>query len=281
MDLSWVYTKSNNNKWILLVFIISLVLFIFNMNMFQKKTDKFNDTPATPTVKRTYPYVTRSASDIADFVPYGTNYRTYYGKISDDINDVFNPKNPNNPNYKISQEEINKRNYWAGLDSDEGSLSNTNGGRQFGYNDILQVNSDLYTSNSASNEASKVLAGNYSTIGDYATLDSLGKGLTDQLGGISTGMGFTLLDEQLGTFKPYEYSSPSAYDNTANYKSGINPNTVDGVTGTGFSGSFKQDNRPIFLQKDFEGVANIFAPNIIIANPPLNSDGTPDISYQF
>jgi hypothetical protein len=26
-------------------------------------------------------------------------------------------------------------------------------------------------------------------------------------------------------------------------------------------------------------VANIFAPNIIVANPPLNDDGFPDISF--
>jgi hypothetical protein len=69
----------------------------------------------------------------------------------------------------------------------------------------------------------------------------------------------------------------------------MNPNTVDGNgsafgygtisgQGSGMSGKIMQDNRPVFLQKDFDGVANIFAPNIIIQNPPLSSDGYPDIS---
>jgi hypothetical protein len=39
-----------------------------------------------------------------------------------------------------------------------------------------------------------------------------------------------------------------------------------------------RNNRPIFI-KDFDGVANIFAPNIIIENPPLLDDGYPIISF--
>ena len=47
------------------------------------------------------------------------------------------------------------------------------------------------------------------------------------------------------------------------------------------NGKFSQDNKPVFLQKDFDGVANIFAPNIIVQNPPLTSDGYPDITFDM
>ena len=156
----------------------------------------------------------------------------------------------------------------------------------------MQSNSNLFnTSNSSSTNGVQPI--NYNTIGDYATLDSLGSMMTDTLGGIPSNLGYTILDDQLGTFKTGLNSSNSSgtYDNTLNYKTGMNSATVDGALGlssyssyssqgTGFGGQIKQDNRPIFLQKDFDGVANIFAPNIIIANPPLNDDGFPDISFQ-
>ena len=51
--------------------------------------------------------------------------------------------------------------------------------------------------------------------------------------------------------------------------------------GNGFSSKSCSNGSPVFLQKDFDGVANIFAPNIIIQNPPLTSDGYPDISYRM
>mgnify|MGYP000946246336 CR=1 FL=1 len=64
---------------------------------------------------------------------------------------------------------------------------------------------------------------------------------------------------------------------------GYNDYRYDGIKtyGSGLSGKFLQNERPVFLQKDFDGVANIFAPNIIIQNPPLTSDGYPDISFQM
>lgn len=180
------------------------------------------------------------------------------------------------------------------LDGNQDSLVNTNGTINFKLpqNDIMQSNSTLFsnddnantnTNNTNANNA-YVRANNYNTIGDYATLDTLGKGLTDTLGGIHTELGYTVLEEQLGTFKKETIPNPHAYDNTSNYNTGINPKTVDGVTsyGTGLSGKFSQDNKqPIFLQKDFDGVANIFAPNIIVQNPPLTSDGYPDISFEM
>ena len=61
----------------------------------------------------------------------------------------------------------------------------------------------------------------------------------------------------------------------------MNANTVDGASLYGNGLKYLQNNKPVFLQKDFDGVANIFAPNIIIQNPPLTSDGYPDISFQL
>jgi hypothetical protein len=181
------------------------------------------------------------------------------------------------------------------LDGNQDSLVNTNGTINFKLpqNDIMQSNSTLFSNDDNANDNNVnannpnnayVRANNYNTIGDYATLDTLGKGLTDTLGGVHTELGYTVLEEQLGTFKKEAIPNPNAYDNTSNYNTGINPKTVDGVTsyGTGLSGKFSQDNKqPIFLQKDFDGVANIFAPNIIVQNPPLTSDGYPDISFEM
>jgi hypothetical protein len=106
-----------------------------------------------------------------------------------------------------------------------------------------------------------------------------------------------MLDEQLGTFNNYSNTvpnspNPNTYDNTANYNTGMNPYTVNGRSsgsgsgtvssvGSGTSGKYTHDNNPIFMQKDFEGVSNIFAPNIYISNPPLTEDGNPDISFQM
>ena len=75
-------------------------------------------------------------------------------------------------------------------------------------------------------------------------------------------------------------------NNTSNYYTGMNANTVNGNNdilnyGNGFSSKSCSNGSPVFLQKDFDGVANIFAPNIIIQNPPLTSDGYPDISYRM
>ena len=179
-----------------------------------------------------------------------------------------------NPNFYLSPEEIARRNAWSHLDGNEESLLNTNG--TYYQNDIMPSNKTYQPMN-------------YSTIGDYATLDSLGSSLTDTLGGIKFNLGYTILDEQLGTFNNYTAASASkTYDNTANYKTAMNPATVNGTStgtvsgyGTGFSGKYTQDNRPIFLQKDFDGVANIFAPNIMISNAPLDDNGNPDISFEM
>ena len=194
--------------------------------------------------------------------------------------------NPMNPNFYISKEEIERRNAWSQLDGNEESLANTNGSKSDlpkYQNDITQSNSTLYNNSNTQSQAI-----NYATVGDYATLDSLGSMMTDTLGGIKTNIGYTILEDRLGTFNNYSNNNtnPHTYDNTANYKTGLNPSTVDGAnlgmsSGYGSNGQYTQNNKPIFLQKDFQGVANIFAPNIIISNPPLMSDGNPDISFQM
>ena len=194
-----------------------------------------------------------------------------------------------NPNFYVSPEEQSRRNAWSQLDGNDESLPNTNGTPTY-KNDITYSSNLLNDDKTKSNTAL-----NYSTIGDYATLDSLGAKLTDTLGGIKTDLGYTILDEQLGTFNSYNEPptlaksiAPFTYDNTANYNTGMNPYTVNGVSsghvsghGSGLSGKFTQDNRPFFMQKDFDGVSNIFAPNIIISNPPLTEDGNPDISFEM
>ena len=199
--------------------------------------------------------------------------------------------NPLNPNFYISKEEQDRRNAWSQLDGNEESLPNTNGSNPTYQNDILYNPNNGGLLNNGSNQQNLALT--YSTIGDYATLDSLGANLTDTIGGINSNLGYTVLDEQLGTFNKYSNAlpntpNPNTYDNTANYNTGMNPYTVNGVSsgtvsavGNGTSGKYTQDNKPIFMQKDFEGVSNIFAPNIYISNPPLTEDGNPDISFQM
>ena len=186
------------------------------------------------------------------------------------------------------------------LDGNEDSLQNTNGSptiySKTPKNDILQMNSTLFTPDMSVNKANT-----NSTIGDYATLDSIGKGLTDTLGGVNSSLGYTVLEEQKSTSFPKQtINNPFTYDNVSNYNTGIDANTINGngsinnqngyddykyngITsyGSGVSGKFLQNDRPVFLQKDFDGVANIFAPNIVIQNPPLTSDGYPDISFHM
>ena len=265
-----IYNTSNDNVYILILIIIILSLIIVNFKLWKKKSDSFFDINniLTTTLPNTLP------NTLSNTLP-----QTTKGNLL-------------NPNFKITKEEQDRRNAWVQLDGDEESLSNTNGTTRTYQNDIT-YNSSLLN-NTTSN--SSIQAMNYSKLGDYATLDSLGAKLTDTLGGIKSNLGYTILDEQLGTFNKYNTTNTTpnqnTYDNTANYKTGMNPSTVNGVsnskksssssvTGSDLDGKYNQDNKPVFLQKDFQGVANIFAPNIIISNPPLTEDGNPDISFQI
>ena len=271
---NWIYTTSNDNIYILLLVIIILGFIIIDFGLFRKKTDKIYKTDNSDNSDNFYDV----QNNISTTIP---NTTLYQAPTVDNLM---------NPNFYISKEEIERRNAWSQLDGNEESLYNTNGtnfGSTLFRNDITQLNSTLFNNSNSSN--SSVQARNYATIGDYATLDTLGSTLTDTLGGIKFDRGYTILKDQLGTFNNYSNNNnPHTYDNTANFKTGMNSSTVDGAItgslsgkGSGFSGEFIQDNKPIFLQKDFQGVANIFAPNIIISNPPLNSDGNPDISFQM
>ena len=262
MLYNWLYTTSNDNIYILILIIIILFFIIVNFKLWKKKTDRFHDI----------------RHNMSRYIRYPTAYKPR----------VYN--NNMNPNFYISKEEEARRNAWSQLDGNEESLLNTNGSKSdlaIYQNDITQSNSTLYN-----NSNTKLQTTNYATIGDYATLDSIGSTLTDTLGGIKMDLGYTILDDQLGTFDSSKnYNNSHTYDNTANYKTRTNPDTINGASiddngkifgnGSGLSGKFIQDNKPIFLQKDFQGVANIFAPNIIISNPPLTSDGNPDISFQM
>lgn len=256
-NFSWLYTSSNDNAYILVLIIIILGIIILDFGLIKHKINNFYN-------------INKDNKD-----------KDVFYNIADNVsNNLF-----------ISPEEKAKwGRAWVKLDGNEDTLFN-NGPNATYENSITQLDSTLYNNGLGLGNTNSVQSVNYSTLGDYATLDSLGKSLTDTLGGISTNNGYTILDEQLGTFSKLSTPNPYAYDNTLNYNTGMNPNTVNGVSGSingdvsgkgsGFNGKIMQDNRPIFMQKDFAGVANIFAPNIIVTNPPLNSDGTPDISFSM
>ena len=260
---NWIYNTYNDNIYILIALIFILVSIVLMFDFWKQKKDLFSDITHT--------------NNTTETTQYQPSLRNNFMNSS-----LF-----------ITPEEKAQFEMARGLlDGNQDSLVNTNGTINFKLpqNDIMQSNSTLFSNDDNSNTNNTnannayVRANNYNTIGDYATLDTLGKGLTDTLGGIHTELGYTVLEEQLGTFKKETIPNPHAYDNTSNYNTGINPKTVDGVSsyGTGLSGKFSQDNKqPIFLQKDFDGVANIFAPNIIVQNPPLTSDGYPDISFEM
>jgi hypothetical protein len=185
--------------------------------------------------------------------------------------------NLSNNLFLSDKEKERVRRAWVQLDGDEETLSYSSNTAI--KNDILQLDSTLYGKNSSNTAANAVYPVNYSQVAGWATIDDLGKSLTDTLGGINSNLGYVLLDEQLGTFKP-NYNNPNTYDNTQNYKTGMNPSTVGGAQLQGAGGSYQQVGKsPIFMQKDFAGVANIFAPNIYVSNAPLNDNGMPDLSF--
>ena len=268
MPYNWLYNSSNDNIYIMLLIIIILGFIILDFDLLKRKKDKFDDTTSS-----------QDSNNTDD-----TN------NTNNTTTTKFQPAVLSNPSHNLFIEPNNLASWkkaWVQLDGNQDTIpiiTDSNGIQITNTNDITQSQSDLYNTTNNSN----INAFNYSTIGDYATLDSLGDSLTDTLGGINTNLGYTIIQEQLGTFTPPTNNNPFTYDNTANYKTGMNPNTIDGLSsgsisgqGRGFSAKLLQDNKPVFLQKDFEGVANIFAPNIIIANAPLTNDGIPDISFQI
>ena len=290
-EYSWLYNSYNDNIYTLLFIILILSIIILLFNFWKRKSD-YIDIYAIPTTQNTSKSLFYNVSNtvtntsipepIPEPKPEPIPEPTPEPTIEPTLYQAPIETNPAN-NLFISDAEKNK---WKLaneiLDGNEESLQNTNGSTN-PINDILQSHSTLFQDNYDIGNTKNVRPDNYATVGDYATLDSLGKGLTDTLGGIDSALGYTVLEEQLGTFTKQEISNPHTYDNTSNYYTGMDAKTVNGITtlGSGLSGKFSQNNKPIFLQKDFEGVANIFAPNIIIQNPPLTSDGYPDISFQM
>lgn len=285
MGFNWLYTSWNDNEYILFLIIVILFFIIIDFKLIKRKAP-FIDTPSTPistpqvsttTIMHntlpntTIPTTTKSSTTtiptIAMRAATRPTFTSYQAPTATNLaNNLF-----------VSDEEKNKwRRAWVQLDGNEETLSYTS--NTVVQNDILQLDSTLYTPNFPSSNIAANLA-NYAQPGEWATIDDLGKSITDTLGGINSNLGYTLLTEQLGTFKP-NYSNPNVYDNTQNYKTGLNHETLSGANTQGVGGSYKQVGKsPIFMQKDFAGVANIFAPNIYVSNAPLSDSGMPDISF--
>lgn len=301
---NWIYTTSNENAYILFLIIVILIIIIVNFNLWKKKTDKFDnkfddkfDDISNDIYDDIYDDIDISnittpqniVDELLALTPEQIEIRKRLLNISNsnpyDIDPITTQFDTDNkPTFNnVTEPQINRYLLSYGiskLDGDQESIiqpTNTQNSNNTNINDIMQSKSSLYTS--ILTGKSSFQASNYAKIGDYATLDSLGSSMTDTLGGIKSNLGYTLLDEQLGTFTPKQQNNPYTYDNTANFHTGMNPHTVDGAScvGSGYGGN----GSPIFLQKDFTGVANIFAPNIIIANPPLTDDGLPDISFKM
>ena len=278
---NWFYNTYNDNKYVLLFIIILLILYIFVFEIYSNK-QSINNIPqiTSPDQQKSNFSDIPNISNFSDLKEeYGTSYTHYQPPLVD---------NPSH-NLFISKEEKDKWKVASSLlDGNEDSLPNTNGApydinpnsdspKGYKYipkNDILNVNSTLFDHNN--DKIHSTQSSQSSSIGDYATLNSIGEGLTDTLGGINFSLGYTILKEHYGKFKKDELYNPYTYDNTSNYNNGMQANTVDGNGGYG-----GKNGPPVFIQKDFDGVSNIFAPNIIIQNPPLTSDGYPDISVRM
>ena len=272
MGYNWLYTSWNDNKYILFLIVIILTFIIINFGLWKSKKDKFYNITLPQT---TLPQTTQSQTTL----PQTTLPQTTRPQTTRPQTTTYQPPIITNPSNNIFVSEAEKESWrraWVQLDGNEEALAATS--NVVVQNDIIQLDSTLYNQNTSNNSINPM---NYDTLGDYATIDNLGKSLTDTLGGIKSNLGYTLLQEQLGTFTP-NYNNPNAYDNTQSYKTGMNPDTVAGATTNGTGQNYQlvgKNGTPIIMQKDFAGVANIFAPNIYISNPPLNSDGFPDISY--
>ena len=254
MVYNWIYTTSNDNLYILFLILVILFLTVINFKLWYKKQDRFNNLNKNSDMNtNTNNNIRNSFNDVQYPPPVITN-------IANDLG--------------ITEEE--KLKFMKGLqkiDGNDETLGET------AYKNDIMIGSG-YTS-ILGNPNSNVIANTfYSGVGNYATLDTIGSSMTDTLGGVNTAKGYTYLDDQLGIFTPQEQNNPYVYDNTANYRTGMDSRTVDGYNASPLANQWGSGKTPILLQNGFTGVANIFAPNIIIANPPLNSEGLPDISFR-
>jgi hypothetical protein len=291
MGFNWLYTSWNDNEYILFLIIIILFFIIIDFKLLKRKSAFNNIAAPTSTPVSTLALTNYTMNNIPTSAGASTTSTSSTSSTSSTtastsipfgtrpITTVYQAPTATNPanNLLITEEEKNlARRAWVQLDGNEETLLNSS--TTAVKNDILQLDSTLYTPNFPSSNIAANLA-NYAQPGNWATIDDLGKSMTDTLGGINSNLGYTLLTEQLGTFNP-NYSNPNAYDNTQNYKTGLNAGTLSGASLQGAGGSYQQVGKsPIFMQKDFAGVANIFAPNIYVSNAPLSDSGVPDISF--
>ena len=96
MPYNWIYTKSNDNIYILMLLIIILGFIIIDFGLWKKKTDRFDDVQ----------------NDVTS-IP----QTTIYQKLEFD--------NLMNSSFYISEEEETRRNAMSHLDGSEESLFNT------------------------------------------------------------------------------------------------------------------------------------------------------------
>jgi len=271
LDLSkhrnWLYATNNNNGTTLFIIILLLGILIVLMGWYNSKasakslivTDKFQDSK-----------LLENDDDNIEFII-----------------------TPTMPNYQISYQDRDK---WIKImeksNSDAGTVVNS--ADSLSANDSAQQLSTLYgdsdfiasydNGGNSTTGNKQLTAYDGSKIADYATLESLGSSLTESLGGIKIDRGFAVISEILGKSN----TALKTYDNTQNYKT-LPVGSVAGATlpqsnGSGNSnnqGKYSKVGSPLFLQKDFEGVSNIFAPNIYITNPPLDEAGNPIININF
>lgn len=266
---NWLYTVWNNNAYLLLFIVFILICIIVLFNLHKRKSDNFYNINTQ----------FASASDITN---------------ANDNNNAILFANIDN----IAKLDGNDENtYTIYTDNQQEQLTHPSQTNII-QNDILQVNSNLYTQDTINQayqnpqdtmntQSAKII--NNTDIEDYISIDNIGNTMTDTIGGINSNLGFTLLDEIPKTLKAQQQNNPNTYDNTQTYYTGFDPNKVNGIEGNNsnefnMNNEYKyklvgKDDKPIIMQKDFSGVANIFAPNIYISNPPLTSNGYPDISY--
>ena len=253
------------NEYILFLIVVIITFLIIDYGLWSRRSEKFYDITTT-----TLPATTTTLPATTTTVNYPRNTTTI--------------TNPNDNLFLTDAERQRWATMWARLDGNEETLPYSSSNIA-----INQATSDLYGSGSINNGIVPV---NYNVAGSWATVDQLGNSLTDTLGGINSTLGYTVIQEQLGMFNPASSSSgthENVYDNTQNYNTGVNAANLGGVSSASAYASASSINSgggcasgrglPILLQKDFAGVANIFAPNIYISDKALNDSGMPNIAY--
>ena len=277
----WSYTVWNGNAYLLLFIIFILICIILIFNLYKKKTDKFYNIPVSNTTSNTSNTVSNTTSNTTSNTSSNTTSNTVSNTDNNILFSNIDTLDGNDENtYTIYIKDQDKQKTQFELDSTQNDILQ---------NDILQGNSNLFTQDNTN-----IIGQEYNKLNNekYASIDSIGNSMTDMLGGINSNLGYTILEEIPTSIKALKNvnSNPNTYDNTQSYYTGLNTDALDGVegkgsgSGSGSGSKYKyklvgKDDTPIIMQKDFAGVANIFAPNIYISNPPLNSDGYPDISY--